>query len=256
MPAASYTVKGWKAGGNSSEMNAVVAANTETVGINLTLTAISGTSVSGAVTFLATSNEDVDVSLTHPETEESIPGLTTTTSGGNYSLSDVPDGLFLARASYANDGIVMDPDWIVKNGEPFVTVSGSSTTRDFSVTGAVSVESPTNDASSTVPVSAPAVPTFTWAKYSSTSDYVIEVSDANGNVIWGGFNADWTVKHIVIPSANNSIEFNSDGNATESLITGNVYRWRVYASKNNAQSPTGWELISVSEDQRGLIIIE
>ena len=66
----------------------------------------------------------------------------------------------LARASYANDGIVMDPDWIVKNGEPFVTVSGSGTTRDFSVTGAISLDAPTNASNSTVPVPTNAVPTL------------------------------------------------------------------------------------------------
>ena len=99
-------------------------------------------------------------------------------------------------------------------------------------------------------------PLFSWSKYSSTSDYVIEVTDANGNLVWGGFNSDWTVKNIVIPSSQNSIQFNSDGSASSALLFGKVYRWKVYASKDNSQSATGWELISVSEDQRGLIIIE
>lgn len=255
VPMATYSVKAWKAGVNSPEVSATVTADTETSGVNLAVSSAAGSTVSGTVSFLATENKDVDVALTHPVTEEAIPGLSTITSGGSYSLENAPDGEFLARASYANDGLVIDPDWIVKNGEPFVTVSGGNATRDFSVTGAVSLESPTNEASSTNPVSSVSTPTFMWKSYASTSDYVIEVSDANGNVIWGGFNADWTVKNITIPSSETSILFNSDGTASEALMSGKVYRWRIYASKDS-NSATGWELISVSEDQRGLIIIE
>ena len=133
------------------------------------------------------------MALTHPITEETIPGLSTQTSSSSYSIVAVPDELYLARASYMNDGVVMDPDWIVKNGEPFVTVSGANATRDFSVTGAAKLVSPNNDASSTIPVSSIAIPTFEWTKYAATSDYVIEVQDANGNVIWGGFSSNWTV---------------------------------------------------------------
>lgn len=256
VPSASYSVKAWKSGINSSEVNAAVTTNTETANVDLTLSATSGATVSGAITFLATTNIEVDVALIHPETLETIPGLSTMTSAANYSMNQVPDGTYLARATYANDGVVMDPDWIVKNGEPFVTVSGGAATRDFSVTGAVTVVSPTNEASSTIPVLSTSLPTFTWEAYPSTSDYVIEVMDAGSKVIWGGFSNDWTVKNIVIPSAQNSIQFNSDGNATEDLQSGKVYRWRIYASKDNAQATTGWELISVSEDQMGLIIIE
>ena len=256
VPMATYTVKAWSAGVNSPEVSAAVTANTETSEVNLAISSTVGSAVSGAVTFLATANIEVDVALTHPITEEAIPGLSTMTSGGTYTLENTPDGEFLARASYANDGIVIDPDWIVKNGEPFVTVSGGNATRNFSVTNAVSLVSPTNDASSTNPVTSSSTPTFTWTGYSSTSDYVIEVTDANGNVIWGGFNADWTIKNITIPSSETTIMFNSDGNATEALMSGKIYRWSIYASKNNVQSATGWELISVSENQRGLIIIE
>ncbi len=256
IPAANYNVKAWKAGVNSPQASATVIPDTETSEVNLAISSASGSTVSGFVTFLAISNKDVDVALTHSVTAEAIPGLSTTTSSGNYSLQNVPNGEFLARASYSNDGIVLDPDWIVKNGEPYVTVSGGSATRDFSVTGTVSLGSPNNDASSTNPVPTSSTPIFTWEAYPSSSDYVIEVTDANGNIIWGGFNADWTVKNIIIPSSENSILFNSDGNATESLIIGKHYRWRIYASKDNVQSATGWELISVSEDQRGLIIIE
>jgi hypothetical protein len=102
--------------------------------------------------------------------------------------------------------------------------------------------------------------TFAWNPYSSTTDYVIEVMDADtGNVIWGGFTGMGTAtpaKNIVIPSSQTSIAYNSDGLATAPLVVGKTYRWRIYASKDDAKSATGWSLISMSEDQMGLITIK
>ncbi|MCH7534454.1 MAG: carboxypeptidase regulatory-like domain-containing protein, partial [Bacteroidetes bacterium] len=226
----------------------------ETPDIDLTLADGASGSVSGTVTFLATQNIEVDVSLTHPLTKESIPGLNTTTSSGKYSIANVPDGKFLARASFVNDAKVMDPDWIVKNGEPFVIVSSNAVTRDFSVTGAIAVVSPTNVFTSTTPVETTTTPTFEWDKYSSTSDYVIEVRNANGILIWGGFSPDWSKKNIVIPSSQNTVLYDFDASATEPLVVGKTYRWRVYASKD-AGGGASWDLISASEEQMGLFKI-
>ena len=256
--AGSYTVKGWSSGYNSAEATAAVTANAEAAGINLTLTAGTPGAVSGQVAFLATTNVTVDVTLIHPATREPIPGLAAITdAAGAYSIPNVPNGTYITRASYRNDSKVMDPDWIIKNGEPTVTVSGGAATRNFSVTGAVEPASPTNAPTTVEPVAVSGTtPTFTWQPYSSTEDYVIEVTDANGKVIWGGFSNNYTVKNIVIPKAQLSIQFNADGKATQALAVGSVYRWKVYASKNDVKEATGWKLISVTEDQRGLIRIQ
>ena len=150
----------------------------------------------------------------------------------------------------------MDPDWIIKNGEPYVTVSGASVIRNFSITGALAVVSPSNAATTSEPLQVTGTaPTFSWTPYSSSDDYIIEVMNANGQVIWGGFSNNYTVKNISIPRSQTSIQFNSDGKATESLQPGNVYRWRVYTSKNDIKEVVGWKLISVSEEQLGLIKI-
>jgi hypothetical protein len=110
----------------------------------------------------------------------------------------------------------------------------------------------------TVPVEvSTTTPTFKWSAYPSTSDYVIEVTDATtGAVIWGGFTntAGTITKNIVL--ANPSVIYNSDSKAKANLVSGKVYRWRVFASKNDAQQATGWKLISASEDQMGLIKIQ
>ena len=80
-------------------------------------------------------------------------------------------------------------------------------------------------------------------------------NDQNGRVVWGGFEGSWTVRKVVIPRTNTSIEYDADSTATEELQVGRVYRWRVYACKDDTREATGWKLISVSEEQRSLMRI-
>lgn len=259
VPAGTYDVKGFLSKYNSPSLSVTLTAGSESSGNNLAMTSGATGSISGAVSFLATNNGEVDVTLTNPLTKETIPGLVTKTQDGEYSISNIPDGVYIVRASFANDNYVVDPDWIIKNGEPMVTVAANTNTQDFSVTGAIKLTSPTNDSASVKPMEVTGItPTFTWQAYSSTSDYVIEVSDINGNIIWGGFkNTGGTItKNIIIPKNQLSIVFNSDSKATSALKANTVYRWRIYASKDDSSSPTGWKLISVSEEQRGLFIIK
>lgn len=254
VPAGTYTAHAWESGYNSSFANINLPSSGNSQNNILTLTSGASGSVTGSITFLATTNIEVDVSLVNPQTKETIPGLTTITSGGNYTISNVPTGTYIARASYSNDGKVVDPDWILKNGEPTITVGTSAMTMNFSVTGAVTLTSPTNAAASTLPYAInTTTPTFSWSAYSSTDDYVIEMSDVNGNVIWGGFSSSGTIKNITIPKTTTSITYNNDGKATKALQIGQIYRWRIFASKNDSSDPRGWKIISVSEEQEGLI---
>ena len=254
LPAGSYTLKGWVAGYSSEQQVVSITASTESTQ-NLQLTKGAVSSVSGALSFLASTAVEVDVTLVHPATGEAIPGLLTK-SAQNFTISNVPDGTYIARASYKNDDRVVDPDWIIKNGEPVVTVSGADVVKNFSLTGAVKLTAPTNRPETTEPFALTgATPEFTWVAYSSASDYVVEVSDANGNIIWGGFRegAAGPEKVVSVPSSQTSVVYNFDETASSALIPGKVYRWRVYASKNDSKEATGWKLISVSEDQLGLI---
>ncbi len=256
VPPDNYTVKAQAAHLVSSVVSVVVPATSQVSNVNITVSPTATGAVSGHVTFLATTNIEVDVTLLNPKSGEPVPGLTAPTVGLFFVIPSVPPGTYLARASYNNDGKVMDPDWIVKNGQPIVTVGSDTADRDFSLTGAVEVLAPTNPASSTPPVAVQGTqPVFSWSSYASADDYVIEVSDQNGRMLWGGFHNNWTVRKIVIPRTNTSIEYNVDSTATEELQVGRVYRWRVYASKDDIRETTGWKLISVSEEQRGLIRI-
>ena len=257
VPAGNYQVKAFLSNYNSSPAAATVVSNTETLDINVAVTAGASGVLEGTIRNLATDNKDVDVTLVHPITKETIPGLSTVSVNQSYTMSNIPNGTYIARATYQNDERVMDPDRIAKFGEPEVTFAGNTIELTFDITNAVTLNSPSNAATSTQPVEINSTnPTFEWTAYSSTSDYVIEVVDLiSGNVVWGGFDYSGTapVKNIVIPSSQKSVVFNYDGSASiNALVAGRTYRWKIYASKNDQNSVTGWSLISSSEDQLGL----
>jgi hypothetical protein len=254
VPAGSWSVNAWMAGNQGTAITSAVTAGQLTANQDIAMTASTGGALSGKVTFLATDNVEVDVSLVHPITKETIPGLTTKTTGYVYNISNVPNGMYFARASFANDTKVMDPDWILKFGQPSVTINGAPGQLDFSVTGAMTLTSPTNELSSVKPVDVSPLPTLTWQPYASATHYVIEVVNSRGQVIWGGIEGmgNSAVRKVLVPKTTLNVMYNFDGTATESLRSGQIYRWRVYASKDE-NSTLGWKLISASEDQVGLI---
>lgn len=265
VPAETVAVTAWKAGYNFPEVAGVVVAATETeTGVDVVATSTAGGSIAGQISFLASPNAVVDITLLHPETGDVIPGLRTYNDGNNvFSLTSVPDGEFHATASFETDGYVLDPDSVVKHGVPTVTITtGSAETLDFDVTGAVVMRVPTDG--DVIPINNP---TFEWEPYSSTSDYVVEVSDTSGNVIWGGFNPDKT-KRFTVMAADTQTDpatsetyyaatYDSDSNATEPLTQGEKYRVRVYASKdvNVIQDPLEYKLISASEGLVGVFTV-
>ena len=256
----SYVVSGLIVGYESANVATSVSLDAETTDVNIELTAGAAGSLSGSIRNISAGNLDVDVALVHPITRETIPGLTTFSSAQTYAINNIPTGTYIARATFENDERVMDPDRIFKFGEPEVTLNGDAQELTFDITGSVTINSPTNELATVEPFeTTETTPTFEWTAYSSTSDYVIEVTDATtGNVIWGGIDQSGSqpVKNIVIPSSQKSIVYNEDGNASvPALEVGKVYRWRIFASKDDNNSPTGWTLISGSEDQMGLIKI-
>ncbi|MGV7223622.1 MAG: carboxypeptidase-like regulatory domain-containing protein [Nitrospinales bacterium] len=208
----------------------------------------------GKVTFLSVVNGVVDITLVHPDTLDTIPGLSTQNqaSGLTYLLSSVPPGTYIAWASFRNDLYVMDPDSIRKFGLPEVvfTAGSGDLEQNFDVTNAVTITGPTNELYLVVPVEVnTATPTFTWEKYPSAKEYIIEVFNSNGETIWGGYDGI-TVQHTQIGQNETSAVFDFDGSATAALQDGEVYRWKIYADNDATQDIQG--LISSSEDQLGL----
>jgi hypothetical protein len=165
----------------------------------------------------------------------------------------VPPGTYIAWASFRNDEYVMDPDSIRKFGFPQVTFTPDSADleQNFDVTGTVKITGPTNEPDLVVPVEVnTATPTFTWEKYASAKEYIIEVFNSKGETIWGGFNDIGEVQHTQIGQNETSVEFNFDSSATTALQDGEIYRWKIYADNDALQDVQG--LISSSEDLMGL----
>lgn len=212
-------------------------------------------SLRGQISFLASPNSRVDITLIHPVTREAIPGLSifNDTTGNTYVLTGIPYGTFIAWASYRNDQYVMDPDRIRKFGLPFVTFheTSLSQTLNFEVTGAIQIVSPSNHPDTIVPQTIPTTrPIFCWKKYPSAKEYIIEITDEFGKRIWGGFDASGTILHLQIGARDTSAAFNFDGSAVDTLRYGMTYRWKVYADKDAQLNIQG--LISSSEDLLGI----
>lgn len=239
---------------NQPQVTLTSGSSSATVQINVNQ--ITGSTLTGKVTFLAAQNGIVDISLLDKISHSVVNGLTTMIdTSRNYVINNIPAGEYVAWASYENDGYVMDPDWIFKNpGALFVSFAGdSSKVRDFSVTDAINIVSPTNPPGEIIPAVADSViPTFRWNAYPQTKEYIVEVRDINGNLIWGGFRENGEIRHAQIPKELTSIEFNFDGSALSQLQSGNIYQWRLYS--DDAATPNVQTLLSSSEDLMGLFI--
>ena len=258
VPFGTYTLDAMKSGYQSvNRPQVTLTSGTTTATVEINVSQITGSTLTGKVTFLAIENGIVDVSLLDKISYSVVNGLTTLIdSSRNYSISNIPAGEYVAWASYKNDGYVMDPDWLFKNpGALFVSFSGdSSRVRDFSVTGAITLISPTNPSNDITPALADSlVPTFQWNAYPSTKEYIIEVRDINGELVWGGFKPSGEIRHTQIPKEWTSVEFNFDGSALSQLQSGNVYQWRLYSDDDAAAGVQ--TLLSSSEDLMGLFIV-
>jgi hypothetical protein len=252
----SYTLSAYRAGyrqvSDPGAVDVIIDGNHEQNDIEIETH--ENADLSGQVTFLAIINGVIDITLIHPDTLDTIPGLSTfNDTNNNYLLESIPPGTYIAWASFRNDGYVMDPDHIFKFGLPQITFAENSNDQelDFSVTGAVTIIEPTNEADLVVPQYIYTdSPTFTWEKYPSAKEYIVEVFDSQGNTIWGGFDAAGVVQHPQIAANQTSVIFNSDGSATELLQDGETYRWKIYADNDDALNVQ--TLISSSEGQMGL----
>jgi hypothetical protein len=235
---------------------AAVSATAPGDPVTLELAAGGTGSVSGQVSFLATENGTVRVTLFDQASGEAVPGLSAPSSG-TYSIEGVPPGTYVAWAALENEtpvGYVMDPDAIRKFGIPVVTIAGTGNVdQPFDVTGAVVVTAPLQPDASPRPVLLEGTPTFSWEAYASADSYVVEVADELGEVVWGGF--EGTTPVVEVGRDGTSIAYGAQGTAGD-LVPGRTYRFRVYAKKADQREPGGYILISMSEDQRGLFQVQ
>lgn len=256
-PPGDYAVEGLIAGYRqvSPPGSVNVPPSTTINDVNRILEPARNADLTGKVSFLAVVNGIVDITLLQPDTRDPIPGLTTLNeAGGNmYLLERVPPGDYLAWASYRNDGYVMDPDSIRKFGLPTVsfTLDSGNQQQDFDVTNAITLIAPTNPPDLLIPHNIrSSQPLFQWSAYPSAQEYIIEVRDNQGQVIWGGYDSSGNILHSPITKSVSEIHFNFDGTAISPLIAGETYRWKIFADNDSAPNIQG--LISSSEQQMGL----
>ncbi len=249
-----YSLQGYKSGlsQDTGIVQVTILAGKVAAQVPLGMTSSVGKILRGKISFLASPNSVVDITLVNPLTRDAIPGLTTLNDGSNsFILTGIPAGTYLAWASFHNDGYVMDPDRIQKFGLPEISFlpSDTSKTLDFDVTGAITIVGPTDPEGLLYPVIVSGMtPTFKWNKYSSAKEYILEVFDGNGKRIWGGYTNSGQIRHTQV--VEDSARYNFDGSATEPLKAGGIYSWKVYADKSANLNIQG--LISSSEDLRGI----
>jgi hypothetical protein len=259
LPYGTYQMEALKSGFKMVDtVSATISSQTDVDSIGIQVTDYQGSTLTGSVTFLASENAVVDITLLDPETRAVVPGLTVMNdaTGLNYTIDGIPDGAYIAWASLRNDGYVVDPDWLFKNpgGLDIAFTTAETKQLDFSVTDVISLVSPTNPPDNTIPVMAASqVPIFRWTQYPSAKEYFIEVRDFEGNVLWGGINSDGTINHAFIDAAADSAIYNFDDQLdVPALVPGEVYQWRLWADKGPQADSFVEELISSSEDLRGV----
>jgi len=259
LPYDTYAVDALKSGFKMlNPVSASISSQAEVDSVSIPVSVYQGSQLTGSVTFLASQNFTVDITLLDPETRAVIPGLSVMSdvTGLNYRIDGIPDGSFLAWASLQNEGYVIDPDWLFKNpgGLDIAFVTAETRALDFSVTDAITLVSPTNPANATFPFMADSqVPILRWIPYPSAKEYFVEVRDYSGNVLWGGMNSDGTINHGFIGANADSVVYNFDGQpGIPALQPGEIYQWRLWADKGTQADSFVEQLISSSEDLRGI----
>jgi hypothetical protein len=260
LPFSNYTLIGLKTGYRSDSLYQVTVSELqEAVHQEISISQVQGSGLTGSVTFLAVNNGIVDISLLDRQSLSAVNGLSALISENRfYNITGIPKGEYLAWASFQNDGYVMDPDWIFRNpgglNVSFLSDSGSKSL-NFSVTGAVSLVFPTNPSNSIIPAEVDTVvPLFSWTAYPQTKEYIIEVRDMNGNLLWGGYLPDGTIRHAAITKETTSVRYNFDGSASAELKRGDIYQWKIYS--DDTAVPNIQKLLSSSEDLMGLFRIK
>jgi hypothetical protein len=252
LAAGHYTVTAYSVGHVYAAAETDVAASAVTV--DLALASDAPGSLSGQVSIVDSngfSNTSVVAFLEStfdPTTGRGVapPGLRAPRTGpvnitGAFSMDGVPPGRYVVVAAFENDGLVRDPDrCIAGTADVHVQIAaGQATTAptDFKVTGALAVMSP--GAEMAEPVTGN--PTFRWADDSSEDQYLVEVFDAFGQLIWPS----------TIPGVSGGTP--SLVYAGPALMPGMYYQWRVTSSR--ATGGTTRCNISRSEDLRGVFYV-
>jgi len=251
LAAAHYTVTAYSVGHVYTPKETDVAASDVT--LDLALASDAPGSISGSVNFINASVLSNTSAVAFVEstfdmtTRRGIapPGLRAPRTGpptvtGAFTLDGVPPGRYVVVAAFENDGLVRDPDHcIAGTADVHVQVAAGqpiATPTAFKVTGALAVMSPGADIAEQVT----GPPTFKWADDSGEDQYLVEVLDSFGQLIWIN----------TMPGVSGGTP--SMVYAGPALQPGMYYQWRVTSSKTGG---SGQCELSRSEDLRGVFYV-
>lgn len=230
--AGTFVVRAAIAGASGDTVRNVAVANGATTeGVDIALSTDAGVEVSGAITG---GSGDGLVALLDGDARRIVPGLTTT--GGlseRYAIGAVPPGTYRLLGAYDEDAFVMDPEPVRTAGLPTVTVMASPVTADFAVVPTIDGLAPTGTATTTTP-------RLSWAPVAGADYYVVDVRNASGRTVWGGFDAAgrWTIRVL---------DGTSVAYAGPTLVDGASYTFRVFAAVQDPVVSSVFSLIAASE---------
>lgn len=229
-----YTLTAYAPGHRSTSRASVEVAPGETKdGLDLELTAITGGTVSGALTGGTGTSS---IALVHAGTGELVPGLSTRASlPGSYSIGQVPPGRFLVTGGLEDDGVVLDPDWLLFEGAPEVTVTESS-----SVTVALRFDAAIGAVEPSGGAVVSSTPTLTWPAVADADFYVVEVKNVGGQTVFGGFDTRGDPRNPVLAPMTSTMP-------DVALVAGALYTWRVFAAQD-VSTGRQFELLAASEE--------
>jgi hypothetical protein len=195
VPAGDYTVNAYTIDHNYTGGTASVNANTSKLDIKLSDDAASA--INGQISIVdgggatATSIVLFVESTYDPLTGRgvTVPGLRAPRTGvpdvtGAFTMEGVPAGRYVIVAAFENDGLVRDPD-LCQAGTDDVHIEVAPNAPlaipdAFKITGALAVLDPGAMGASMVS----GLPTFSWVDDSSEDQYLVELFDSYGELVW------------------------------------------------------------------------
>lgn len=244
LPPGSYTVTGYGRGVNYQSAQIDLAEAEAKV--DLVLDSAAPGTVTGSIELANAPGDAVTTVILAVESTfddfwgrgQTVPGLRAPEPGeaanvsSAYTIENVPAGRYVVLAAFENDGLVRDPDLSIGGTVTLhiEVLPGMTTEVDgFKVTEALQIFGPGADA----PEPVTGNPTFSWKDDASEDQYLVEVFNAFGELIW-----DTTINGVT--GADPVVEY-----AGDPLIPGMYYQFRVTSSKDGVP-------ISRTEDLKGV----
>jgi hypothetical protein len=242
VPAGSSTVEAYSAGTAYVDASADVTADAETTGVDLAESDEATATLSGKVEIVNGGGSSITSVVLAVESTfldalgrgEVPKGLRVGDVSGDFSLTGVPPGDYVVLAAFENDGLVRDPDTSIGGTETLhvtLTAGQDLAAGSFKVTGALAVLAPGKSGLDVVT----APPTLSWEDDSSEDEYLVQVHDALGTLVWetsGNFDPGGSAP-VTLPYAG------------DPLVAGMIYQFRAVSLKSGVP-------ISATEDLLGV----